>query len=303
MELKPLAEVDLRDALGPINRAVTGHYLPAVRTVSQLRERVNLGVLDLKLSRCAFLGRDLVGACLVERVDEFAHLDAIGVDPLAQQRGVGHALLEAACVAAEAAGVRLFTAEVTDSDAASVATLSSAGFAARQALSRWELQGDPRPVPLPEEMGPETTGRPQGPGQMLASPVELGEALSFLGAAEPKDLANYLTFWQQPVVLRRVQSKLTAMLLLQIGARAGAGALTDPQGPVQAAVIFEKDRQRILRAGGEAGPLSALVGLLLRRHGVTHAPDLPGDERTAAALAEAGLVRVALRSEMARELP
>ena len=28
MELKSLAEVDLREAIGPINRAVTGHYLP-----------------------------------------------------------------------------------------------------------------------------------------------------------------------------------------------------------------------------------------------------------------------------------
>lgn len=53
MELRQLAEVDLREAIGPINRAVTGHYLPAVRTVSSVRERAQLGVLDLKLSRCA----------------------------------------------------------------------------------------------------------------------------------------------------------------------------------------------------------------------------------------------------------
>src|SRR4051812_29218568 len=128
MELKPLCEVDLRDAIGPINRAVTGHYLPSVRTASQLRERAALGVLDLKLSRCAFIGRELVVTCLVERVDEHDYRAPSAVEPLAQQRGVGHALLEAACVAAEASSVRRFTAAVQDADAPSLATLRSAGF-------------------------------------------------------------------------------------------------------------------------------------------------------------------------------
>ncbi len=42
---------------------------------------------------------------------------------------LSHALLEASCAAAEAAGVRRLTAEVSDHDAAILTTLRSAQFA------------------------------------------------------------------------------------------------------------------------------------------------------------------------------
>lgn len=292
MDLKPLSEVELREALGPINRAVTGHYLPSVRTVTQLRERAQVGVLDLKLSRCAYIGRELVGACLVERVDEWAHLDAIGVDPLAQQRGVGHALLEAACVAAEAVGVRKFTAEASESDAAANATLHSAGFMKSREVSRWVLKGPPAQQPLPQEVPAGATLEPgfAAPGQSLARQVELSETLNFLAlhrqGREP-------TFVGRPEVLERLKARLTAMLLLHL----------ESSDPVVGALVFEKDRRQILALGGDPGRLAALVGLVLQRHGVTLAESVPEGDPAVDALAAAGMTRVAVRTELVRRFP
>ncbi len=289
MDLKPLSEVDLREAIGPINRAVTGHYLPSVRTASGLRERAALGLLDMKLSRCAFIGRDLVGACLVERVDERAHLDAIGVDPLAQQRGVGHAILESACVAAEATGVRRFTAEVPESDAASLATLQSAGFQPGRGIGRWALASEAQPadLPLPDVV----TGGGQTQGQVFVRKVELGEALSFL---YPADMAtDDRPFSQQPEVLRRLASKLCALLMLQV----------EPHDPILGAVIIERDRHQLLALGGQVDRLAPLVTLLLRRYGVTHADAIPEGDPMTPALVGSGMSRLALRQELLRILP
>ncbi len=302
MDLKPLSEVDLREAIGPINRAVTGHYLPSVRTASQLRERAALGLLDLRLSRCAFINRELVGACLVERVDDHAHLDAIGVEPLSQQRGVGHALLEAACVAAEATGVRVFSAEAPESDAAALATLQSAGFRWHRQLSRWALQGQPAALPLPEEVADD----PRGTGSQLAlvagqtfiRKVQLSEALEFLDsmtAPGPRDgrKPSEPPFMRQPAVLRRLEGKLSAFLLLQL----------ESHEPVLGAAIVERDRHQLLCLGGEGERVAPLVSLLLSRHGVTQADPVPDQDAAASALLAAGLVRVAVRCELLRLLP
>jgi GNAT superfamily N-acetyltransferase len=292
MDLKPLSEVELREALGPINRAVTGHYLPSVRTVTQLRERAQVGVLDLKLSRCAYIGRELVGACLVERVDEWAHLDAIGVDPLAQQRGVGHALLEAACVAAEAMGVRKFTAEVSESDAAANATLHSAGFMKNREVSRWVLKGPPAQQPLPQEVpaGATLEPGPATPGQSLARQVELSETLNFLALHRQ---GRDPTFAGRPEVLERLKGRLTAMLLLHL----------ESSDPVAGALVFERDRRQILALGGDPGHLAALIGLVLQRHGITHAESVPEGDPAVGALAAAGMTRVAVRAELIRHFP
>jgi len=71
MEIRSLADVELKDALGPINRAAGGRtepgMLPLVHTAAQLRERAALGVLDLKLSQALVLPGGIAGACLVER--------------------------------------------------------------------------------------------------------------------------------------------------------------------------------------------------------------------------------------------
>lgn len=300
MDLVPLSEVDLRDAIGPINRAVTGHYMPSVRTASALRERAALGVLDMKLSRCAFVANKLVGACLVERVDERAHLDAIGVDPLAQQRGVGHALLEAACVAAEATGVRVFTAETSESDAAALATLGSAGFKWHRQLCRWALQGPPDAQDLPEEVGPQGSAGQRPPttlGQTFARRVQLSEALESLYRALPEERVRDLPFHQQPAVLKRLEGRLCSYLLLQL----------EMEEPVLGAAIVERDRHQLLcLCSASSGPperIAPLVRLLLCRHGVTCADSFLCDDPMGPALGAAGLVRVAVRGELMRALP
>jgi ribosomal protein S18 acetylase RimI-like enzyme len=292
MELKQLAEVDLREAIGPINRAVTGHYLPAVRTVSLVRERAQLGVLDLKLSRCVFLNGRLAGTCLVERVDERAHLDAIGVEPMAQQQGVGYALLESACVAAEALGVKLLSAELSDSDAPALATLQHAGFVRGRELSRYELKGPPAQLAIPEEIG-EGEGMAQRTpatlGQTFVRPVPLSEALEFLGRARGGALAE-APFSGQPAVLEHLKSKLTAYLLLQL----------DEQSPVVGAAVIERERHLLLALGGDAERLAPFLVLLMRRHGVTTLESLPEGDPLEVALGAAGMTRTAARRELLR---
>ena len=294
MELRQLAEVDLREAIGPINRAVTGHYLPAVRTVSLLRERAQLGVLDLKLSRCAFLNGRLAGTCLVERVDERAHLDAIGVEPMAQQQGVGYALLESACVAAEALGVKLLSAELSDSDAPALATLQHAGFQRGREVSRWELKGQPAPLAIPEEIG-EGEGKSQRTpatlGQTFVRPVPLAEALEALESlGRGRGAVADAPFFGQPAVLERLKSKLTSFLLLQL----------DEQSPVIGAAVIERDRHLLLSLGGDMERLAPFLVLLLRRHGVTTYEALPEGDSLENVFREAGLTRSAARRELLR---
>lgn len=291
MELKPLSEVDLREAIGPINRAVTGHYLPAVRTVSGLRERAQLGVLDLRLSRCAFLGGRLVGTCLIERVDERAHLDAIGVDPLAQQRGVGHAMLEAACCAAEAGGVAVLTAEISDSDAASMATLQSAGFVGGRELGRFELRGPPADLPVPEEVEEAAVRTPATRGQSFVRPVPLTEALETVQRARGAALAE-AAFAHQPAVLERLRSRLSCYLLLHL----------EQDSPVLGAAVIERDRHVLVSLGGQVDRLAPLVVLLARRHGVVAMDSMPEGDPLGQVLRQAGFQRTAVRREMVRRL-
>lgn len=281
MELKSLAEVDLREAIGPINRAVTGHYLPLVRTASVLRERAQAGVLDLKLSRCAFIGRELVGTCLVERVEELAHIDVIGVEPLAQQRGVDRALLESACVAAEAGAVTRITATVPEGDGVLTKLLGAAGFVAQRSVARWLQSGALPPLDLPrsvDEEGPE--GAPHwGP---LAGPA----ALAFL-AALPQ--ASAAPFGMQPRVLERLLPKLQAFAVLS------------GDGP-QAVALLDKDRHLIAALGGETAALTGLCGVLVARQGAQVVEGLAGGDDAEAALRAVGLTRAAVRTVVARQL-
>lgn len=292
MELRQLAEVDLREAIGPINRAVTGHYLPAVRTVSSVRERAQLGVLDLKLSRCAFQNGRLLGTCLVERVDERAHLDAIGVEPMGQAQGVSYALLESACVAAEALGVKLLTAEVSDSDSPALATLTQAGFQRGRELSRYELKGAPAQLATPEEIGEGEGMAQRAPatlGQTFVQPVPLAEALDALERLRGP-AGDAVPFSGQPAVLERLKGKLAAFLLLQL----------DEQSPVVGAAVIDRERHLLLGLGGEAARLPPFLVLLLRRHGVTTVESLADGDPLGDALQQAGMVRTAARRELLR---
>lgn len=309
MELKPLAEVDLREAIGPINRAVTGHYLPLVRTASLLRERAAAGVLDLRLSRCAFLGRQLVGACLVDRVDEIAHIDAIGVDPLAQQRGVGYALLEAACMAAEAGGVGRITAEVPEGDAALMATLGAAGFLPQRALGRWAMSGAMNAVPLVEESAALTDEE-----LTLAPPYVRGLPVAeALARWREQPEAATAPFGMRPQVLERLAGRLRALALVGRGAESG-----DAKQVLAVALLEktqEKERHQIHALCGETAALTSLVAVLVARHGAQFLDALPmAAEGTAAggaeepssvqhseaALRAVGLLRTSVRSEVVR---
>ena len=128
MECKSLAEVELRDATYPLNRSVPSNFLPALRTAAQLRELVALSVIDPSLSKVIVLSGKVVGCCLVERASDGATLSALGIEPLAQQRGGGRVLLDAVTTAARAAKLHWLSVESSAADASQQALLLSAGF-------------------------------------------------------------------------------------------------------------------------------------------------------------------------------
>jgi hypothetical protein len=96
-------------------------------------------------------------------------------------------------------------------------------------------------------------------------------------------------------VLKRLQGKLCALLLLQL----------ETHHPVLGAVIIERDRHQLLSLGshGNVERLAELVSLVLRRYGVTHADAIPQGDPVEAALAAAGMTRIAVRRELLRNLP
>lgn len=292
MEVRPLADEDLRDIVGPLNRSVSS-LRPLLRTAVQLRERVAAGVLDLRLSRVAFLGGKLVGVALVERVARgselppLIHLDALVVEPLAQQRGGVRILTEAVCAGVAAAGGTRLTAIESESDAVTLEALQLAGFGRLRPILRFTLPGAPAPVPLPTELF-EGELPPEGakPDERFARPVSLDEALAvFARFGVPSDAP----FGQHPAVLRRLAGRLTAWA---VGTRG--------QPPLGAAVI-DVERKQLVTAAGETEPLAGLLALLAARPGVTLLDGLPEGHPAEAALQLAGFQRAALRIELARD--
>ena len=289
MEIRSLADIELKDALGPVNRAAGGRtapgMLPLVHTAAQLRERAALGVLDLKLSRALALGGGIAGACLVERVGERAHLDAFGVDPLAQQRGGGKALCEAVVAAAMAAGVRRLTAFGSDFDAQLLPILQAVGFERGREVARYSLSlGGPTQALIPEDIG-EAAYDP-ATHQTVARVVPLAEALAVL---EPV-LAPQASFLQLPEVLRRLGPKLTAVVL------------QSPTG-ITAAAVADRERRQLLTLYGQTEAAAAqLAALLAARYGIHFIDALAIDDPVTAALTAAGFQRASLRAEFQKLL-
>ncbi len=289
MELRPVADVELKEVLGPINRAASGRtapgMLPLLHSAAQLRERAALGVLDLKLSRALLLGGGIAGACLVERVGEQAHLDVLGVDPLAQQRGGGRALCEEVVAAAAAAGVRRLTAFCSDLDAQLLAILQAVGFVRVREVARYTLTpGGPTQALVPTELA--AGAEVPRPAQTVAQAVPLAEALTFLAAAQaPEPL-----FGQQTEVLRRLSPKLTALLL------------HTPAG-VAAAAVADRERRPLLAEGGQGEhAVAQLAALLAARYAILSVDALPVDDPATAAVSAAGFQRASLRVEFQKTL-
>lgn len=291
MEVSPLEEVDLREVTGPLNRAVS-NLRPLLRTATQLRERATAGVLDVRLSRVCTLGGKLVGVALLERVTRgaglppLAHLDALVVDPLAQQRGGQRILVEAVCAAAAAADITRLTAIESESDAATLDTLQRAGFARVRPVLRLHLPGAPAPIPTPTEL--EDGKIPEGlpAGQLLARVAGLDDALAvFARYSVPSDVP----FGQHPIVLKRLASRLAAWVAFERGK------------PPVAAAIIDAERKLIVAAAGEQAALAGLTALLAARPGVTLLDGLPEGHPAEAALLQAGFQRAAMRIELVRE--
>lgn len=286
MELRPVADVELKEVLGPINRAASGRtapgMLPLVHSAAQLRERAALGVLDLKLSRALLLGGGIAGACLVERVGDQAHLDVLGVDPLAQQRGGGRALCEEVVAAAAAAGVRRLSAFCSDFDAQLLPILQAVGFARVREVARYTLApGGPTQSLVPTELA--AGAEPKG--AQAAQAVPLAEALTFLSAAQ----APEAPFGQQTEVLRRLSPKLTAVVL------------HTPAG-IAAAAVADRERRQLLAVGGQEQAAAQLAALLAARYGILSIDALPVDDPATAAVSAAGFQRASLRVEFQKTL-
>jgi GNAT superfamily N-acetyltransferase len=291
MDLRPLSEVELREALAPINRPTgigqAGQLGKTVRTPAQLRERAAAQVLDLKLSRACFIGDGLCGAALVDRVGDHAHIDALAVEPLAQQRGAGKALLDSIVTAAAAAGVKRLSFFGSDFDNVLPPILTHLGFGRGRNVARFTLPGPPAALPLPREV--EADAPPDGEGP-FARPLPLSNALPVVheGLA-----ADKLCFAQQAEVLSRLcgQDKLVAYV----------SALPGQPQP-HAAVIYERERKLILALHGDTAHLAPLLCLLATRHGVNAVDALVEGHPAEAALAAAGYQRAAVRVEWWKDL-
>ena len=84
MQVQSLAEIELRDAIQPLNRSAPSNFGPALRTPALIRELVALGVVDASLSKVLVLSGKVLGGCLVERVPGGGLLSALSIEPLAQ---------------------------------------------------------------------------------------------------------------------------------------------------------------------------------------------------------------------------
>lgn len=289
MELRSLADIELKDVLGPINRSAAGRtapgMTPAVHTVAQLRERAALGVLDLKLSRALLIAGGIAGACLVERVGDRAHLEALGVDPLAQQRGGGRTLCEEVVAGAAAAGVRRLTALCADLDAQLLPILHAVGLVRLRDVARYVLSpSGPVQALIPEELAADDSdlaGRPSA-----AQLVPPAEALAVLGPKTPPAPS----FLQQPEVLLRLSPKLTAAVL-----RSPAG--------ITAAAVADRERRQLLSLWGQSEQAAAqLAALLSARYGIHYIDALPIEDPMTAAVSAAGFQRTSLRVELQKVL-
>lgn len=292
MEVKPLLDVELREALGPINRAASSRSPQAVRTAAAVRESIALGIVDPKLSRCGFLGDTLVGTCLIERVGTEAQLDGLAVESLAIQRGGGRILVESACAAAKAAGVTRMTAIVSDQDTNAQGLLAGIGFTRGQVVVRYELRphaiSQAPAAPLPEYLADRPLPDDATAGQPFVKLATVPEVLAIAEQGSPPQ-----TFFWRKEVLAKLAPRLAALVLIEAG-EAGAAPKTI------AAVLVDGERHQLMAAFGEVAKLGQLAAVAARRHNATIVDALPEDHPAAAALAAAGFERAAVRVELVR---
>jgi hypothetical protein len=287
MELRSLVDVDLREVLAPINRAARGDFVPALRTVAQLRERVAAGLLDLGLSRAGVVGGNVAAACLVLRLagENIAHIEALAADPLAQQRGAVRALIEAVQTAAGAAGVTEISALVSDLDSAQLSALQAAGFSRRQMVGRYTLSGAPAARSLPVELAP---GEPAPSGQpwiRAVSLADVGAVLSDAASASP-------LYGARLPVLTRLSGRLLAL------ASYPARTEDEAASAASAVVVCDCERKLLCALAGESEALASLICFAASRHGVAHVDALAESDAAVRALAAAGFARVAARVEL-----
>ena len=284
MELRPLLDVDLREALAPINRAARGEFLPALRTVAQLRERASCGVLDLKLSRGCWVGGALGASCLVDHLadEPVAHIEALASEPLAGQRGAVRALIEAVQTATAAAGVTDLSMLVSELDSSLGAVLQAVGFSRRQGVERYLLSGAPAALALPTEIDASTA---PGASGSYARPTTLAAVQALLATAGAG------LYGQRPSVLHKLSPRLSVWELITVS---GPEATVTPQ----AAVVFDRERKSLCALGGETAQLAALIALVATRHGVAYLDALVDSDPAGAALRLAGFARMALRAEL-----
>ena len=280
MELKSLADVELRDATFPLSRSAPSNFLPVLRTPVILRELFNLGVLDRDLSKVLVAGGRVVGCCLVERGATGGYVSGLGTDALSQQRGGARVLLEAVVAAAHKAGLAQLTMEVSEAEAGPTGALQALGFVPVRTRHRLALQGPPDRSLLPESL----TEDPTSERRIAAVSVPL--ALDFLLAHGPKHPGAAV----HPAVLAKLAGRLSA-------------AAYQIDGRTVAAVVADKERKLVVGLGGDAAYLAPLAVFAAARFLSAHVDSIAEDDPALAALEAAGFVRIAVRQELSLSLP
>lgn len=274
MELKSLADVELRDATFPLSRSAPSNFLPALRTPVILRELVALGVLNAGLSKVIVQGGRVVGCCLVEQGAGGAYVSALGTDSLSQQRGGARALLDAVIAAAQSAKLDTLSIEVSEADAGPQGLYQAVGFVPQRSRSRMALLGAPNRSLLPESL---ETGGPEG----RIAQIPVADALAFLQSHGPTHPGAAV----HPAVLGKLAKRLSAAAY-QVGTE------------TQAVVVVDKDRKLLTGLAGTPAHLPALAVYAAARLSAAYADSLSEDDPALDALSKAGFVRIAVRTEL-----
>lgn len=266
MQVQSLAEIELRDAIQPLNRSAPSNFGPALRTPALIRELVALGVIDASLSKVLVLSGKVLGGCLVERVPGGGLLSALSIEPLAQQRGGGRALLEEVIKAARTAQLAQLRIEVSEGDTAHESLIGALHFVRVETLHRLALQKAPNRSLFPTEEFD------------LVTEVSIEEAISLLSAQ---------TTWQpapsaRPDMVRKLTKRLSALTLVQSDRRA--------------TLIFDKERKLIWTLGGDSTRMAQLAVCVAAKHGAAFVDSLRDEDPAISALVEAGFTKLAVRA-------
>jgi GNAT superfamily N-acetyltransferase len=266
MQVQSLAEIELRDAVQPLNRSAPSNFGPSLRTPALIRELVALGVVDASLSKVLLLSGKVLGGCLVERMAGGGLLSALSIEPLAQQRGGGRALLEGVIKAARIAQLAQLRIEVSEGDSAQESLIGALHFVRVETLHRLALLTPPNRSLFPTEEFD------------LVTEISVEDAISMLSAQ---------TTWQpapsaQPDVIRKLTKRLSALTLVRSDRRA--------------TLIFDKERKLIWTLGGDSTQMAQLVVYVAAKHGVVFVDSLRDEDPAISALVEAGFTKLAVRA-------